>query len=86
MIRLALVLLLFVSLAVVSATQADTSPTAAPTATEAVPTEKGSERLGERPARPRWSPRQARRRQEIGPVGAPQAVMRSTAGMSDLPV
>ena len=88
MIRLALMLVLFVSLALASAVQADTSASPAPAATEAEPsvrTEKASERLDERHSRPRWIPRQARRRREFGPVVAPYPVMLGPAGISNLP-
>ncbi len=88
MIRLALMLILFVSLAVASAAQADTSPSRTPAATEAepsAPTAIVSERRDERSSRPRWIPRQARRRQESGgPAVTPYLVLPGPVGISSL--
>ena len=86
MIRLALMLILFVSLSVASAAQADTSPSRTPAATEAepsAPTAVVSERRDERSSRPRWIPRQARRRH--GPAATPYPVLIGPAGISNLP-
>jgi hypothetical protein len=92
MIRLFLMLTLFASLTVVSVAQADTSPPPASPGTEASATEVGpsaqtpetSERRDERNSRPRWIPRQARRRRE-GPTVTPYPVLIGHAGIPSLP-
>jgi hypothetical protein len=87
MIRLALMLILFVSLAVVSAAQADTSPSPETAVTEVEPpaqATEASERRDERSSRPRWIPRQARRQREA-PVVTPYPVVIGPAGIPTLP-
>lgn len=88
MIRLALMLTLFASLTVVSVAQADTTPSPAPTAVEAappVPATKASKPRDERSSRPRWIPRQARKRREAGPALTPYPVLIGPAGIPTLP-
>ena len=87
MIRLVLMLVLFVSLAVASAAQADTSPspeTAVAEAERPAQATKASDRRDERSSRPRWVPRQARRRREA-PVVTPYPVLIAPAGIPTLP-
>jgi hypothetical protein len=81
-------LILFVSLTIASAAQADTSRAPAPAATEAegsAGTAKASERRDERDSRPRWIPRQARRRHELAPAVTPYPVLFAPMGVSNLP-
>lgn len=89
MIRLALILTLFVSLTVVSVAQADTSPSPTPkataTATEPDSPAKVSEPSDERNSRPRWIPRQARRRAAAAPAVTPYPVLIGPAGIPTLP-
>lgn len=88
MIRLALVLALFVTLAVAGVAQADPGPSAEASVEEAVPAvpaEKGPERLDEPRPEPRWVPRQARKREEFGPAVTPYPVLFGPAGIPSLP-
>jgi hypothetical protein len=88
MIRLALMLTLFASLAVASVVHADPSPSATPETQEP---EKSSVRVTEDRSRPekrfekpRWAPRQARRRGEYGPAVTPYPVLLAPTGIPNL--
>lgn len=88
MIRLALVLALFVSLALADMAKAGASPSPeAPLAGTRPPVEvaKGSERLDEPRPEPRWIPRQARRQKQFGPAVTPYPVLFTPTGIPSLP-
>lgn len=86
MIRLALMLTLFASLTVASVVHADSSPSATRAAQEQ---EKPAVELAESQpekqlAKPRWAPRQARRRGEYGPAVTPYPVLLTPTGIPSL--